>query len=286
MYAYGRRKFGSSRIGEFTKPTTARTSAGAFDTRPITESNLNLRAASRRRVTCSGVPGGGLWPVAFQPMDIAVITGAFTLGGVVIGGGLDWVRASLTARRAAAGERDELIAAIDSACIALMTETLTWRALDTGKLKLRQLAFGMLEAGLPELPAKATPKTSAVDLGYTLVGWLGRGAAKSLRHQTPVALTDTLRSTMWPLRSEISVMAVRLSMTGDEEIKAATVRLGDAAGALIEHITEPDPGYRKRQEELRAAIGQLRRARDAADAPLWRRRRLRRNIRPALPPAA
>src|SRR5438270_516263 len=106
-------------------------------------------------------------------MDTAVITGAFTLGGVVIGGGLDWVRASLAARRAAARERDELIAAIDSACIALMTETLTWRALDT----------------------------------------------------------------------------------------------------------------RKRQEELRAAIGQLRRARDAADAPFWRRRRPRRNIRPALPPA-
>jgi hypothetical protein len=211
-------------------------------------------------------------------MDTAVITGAFTLGGVVIGGGLDWVRASLAARRTAARERDELIAAIDSACIALMTETLTWRALDTGKLKLRQLAFGMLEAGLPELPAKGTPKTSAVDFGYTVVGWLGRGAAISLRHQTPVALTDTLRSIMWPLRFEISVMAVRLSMTGDDDIRAATIRLGDAAGALIEHITEPDSGYRKRQEELRAAIGQLRRARDAADVPLWRRRRLRRNI--------
>jgi hypothetical protein len=219
-------------------------------------------------------------------MDTAVITGAFALGGVVIGGGLDWVRASLAGLRAAARERDELIAAIDAACIALMTETLTWRALDTTKLKLRQLAFGMLEADLPELPASGALKPSVVDIGYILVRWLGRGAAKSLRHQTPVALTDSLRSTMWPLRSEISVMAVRLSMTGDEDIKAATIRLGDATGALIEHITEPDPEYRKRQEELRAAIGQLRRARDAADAPLWRRRRLRRKIRPALPPAA
>jgi len=218
-------------------------------------------------------------------MDSAVVTGAFALGGVVIGGGLDWVRASLAGRRAAARERDELIAAIDSACIALMTETLTWRALDTGKLKLRQLAFGMLEADLPELPAQGARKTSAVDFGYILVRWLGRGAAKSLRHQTPVALTDTLRSTMWPLRSEISVMAVRLSMTSDEDIKAATIRLGDAAAALIEHIAEPDPEYRKRQEELRAAIGQLRRARDAADAPAWQRRRLRRKIRPALPPS-
>jgi len=55
-------------------------------------------------------------------MSTAVITGAFALGGVVIGGGLDWVRASLAARRAAAGQRDELITALDAACIALMTE--------------------------------------------------------------------------------------------------------------------------------------------------------------------
>ena len=225
-------------------------------------------------------------PVAFRPMNPAVITGAFTLGGVVIGGALDWVRASLSGRRAAARERDELIAAIDAACIALMAEALTWRALDTAKLKLRQLAFGMLEAGLPDLPVAGTPKPSVTDIGYTLVGWLGRGTARSLRHQTPVALADSLRSTLWPLRSEISVMAVRLSMTGDENIKAATIRLGDAAGALLEYIAEPDPQYQKRQEELRAAIGELRRARDAARAPLWRRRQLRREIRPALPPAA
>ena len=216
-------------------------------------------------------------------MNGEVITGAFALGGVVVGGGLDWVRAALAARRAAARERDELIAAIDVACLALMAETLTWRALDTGKLKLRQLAFGMLEADLPELPA---PGGKPADIMYTLVRWVGRGAAKSLRHQTPVALTDTLRSVMWPLRSEIAALAVRLSMTGDENIKAATIRLGDAAGALLTHITEPDPQYLKRQEELRASIGQLRRARDAADAPPWRRRQLRQKIRPALPPAA
>jgi len=76
--------------------------------------------------------------------------------------------------------------------------TLTWRALDTTKLKFRQLAFGMPDADLPELPASGAPKPSAVDIGYTIVRWLGRGTAKSLRHQTPVALTDSLRSTVWP----------------------------------------------------------------------------------------
>jgi hypothetical protein len=57
----------------------------------------------------------------------------------VIGGGLYWVRASVAGRRAEAGQRDELIAALDTACIALMTEAVTWRDLDTPKLKLRQL---------------------------------------------------------------------------------------------------------------------------------------------------
>jgi hypothetical protein len=40
--------------------------------------------------------------VPFRSMDGAVITGAFTLGGVVVGGALDWARASIAGRRAAA----------------------------------------------------------------------------------------------------------------------------------------------------------------------------------------
>ena len=213
-------------------------------------------------------------------MDSQVVIGAFTLGGVALGGGLDWVRTSLAARHDAARQRDELIAALDAACVALMAEAQTWRELDTPKLKFRQIAFGMLEAGPPELPAASGPKPSAADIGYALVGWLGKATAKSLRHQAPVALMDNLRSTVMPLRTEIAVLAVRLSMTGDENIKAATVRLSDAAGALLEHATEPGLRYQERQEELRAAIGQLRRARDAADAHLWRRRRLRQRITP------
>ena len=219
-------------------------------------------------------------------MNGEVITGAFALGGVVVGGGLDWIRATLAARRAAAGERDQLIAAIDSACIALMIEAQTWRNLEKPKPRLRQIGFGILEAGPPDLPARGSPPLSAVDFTYRLIGWLGKAAAKGLPHEQPVALADKLRSTVMPLLTEISVLGVRLSMTGDENIKAATVRLSEAAGALLEYIAEPAARYLKRQVELRAAIGQLRRARDAADAPPWRRRQLRQKIRPAIPPAA
>jgi hypothetical protein len=35
--------------------------------------------------------------------------------------------------------------------MALLAEALTWRQLDNPKLKLRQIGFGMLEAGLPDL---------------------------------------------------------------------------------------------------------------------------------------
>lgn len=216
-------------------------------------------------------------------MDAAVVTGAFTLGGVVVGGALDWARASIAARRAAAGQRDQLVSALDAVCIKLLLEVRMWRTLDTPMSKLRQLAFGLL-GEFPELAASASPvtvRTSLSDVGYALVRWVGKGAAKSLPHQAPVAQVDSLRATLLPLLSEITVMCVRLSMAGDDEIKAATTRVGDAAGALVEFITEPAAEYLRREEEIRASIGQLRRARDAADARYWRRRTLRRRIRPA-----
>jgi hypothetical protein len=212
-------------------------------------------------------------------MDSAVTTGAFALGGVALGGALDWVRASLVSKRAEVGQRDELIAALDAACLSLLTEVRSWRTLDTSRSKLRQLTFGMLETGLPELPASRSASLSASDFGYLLVRWVGMGAAKRLQHQTPVALVDTLRRAVMPLLSEVAVLGVRLSMSGDEAIKTATVRVTDAAGALLEHIDEGPAAYVKREEELRAAIGQLRRARDAAAARRWRRRKLRRRIR-------
>jgi hypothetical protein len=235
------------------------------------------------------LPPGGAQPgpeapsaaVAFRSMDTAVAAGAFALGGVVVGGALDWVRASIARRQAAASERDQFVAALDAACIRLMTEARLWRTLDTPMAKLRQLGFGIL-GELPELPAWAssTPlKESLSDVGYGLIRWVGKGAAKSFLHQSPVALAGSLRTTLLPLLSEITVLCVRLSMIGDEGIKTATVRIGEATGAVLEHITEPEARYLKQQEEVQAALGQLRRARDAAGAHWWhhgRRRRKRR----------
>jgi hypothetical protein len=49
-------------------------------------------------------------------MDTAVVTGAFTLGGVVVGAAVEWLRSVGAARKAAAKERDDLFAALSAAC--------------------------------------------------------------------------------------------------------------------------------------------------------------------------
>jgi hypothetical protein len=149
-------------------------------------------------------------------MDTAVVTGAFTLGGVVIGGALEWARGSIADRRKAAAERDQLVAALDAASIRLMTEARLWRGLDTSASKLRQLSFGLL-GELPDLPptsSSAALWASLADLTYTVIRGRGAGVSRSLLHQTPVALTESMRATLLPLLSEISTMAVRLSMVG------------------------------------------------------------------------
>ena len=126
-------------------------------------------------------------------------------------------------------------------------------------------------------PSLGWAGASAIDFVYTLVRWLSRGAAKGIRHQTLVALTDKLRSTVMPIRSEIAVLAIRLSMTGDKNIQAATIRLSDAAGALLEDAAEPDPQYHERQEELRQNWATPPCSRRLRCSP-WQRRRLRGRI--------
>jgi hypothetical protein len=215
-------------------------------------------------------------------MDTAVVTGAFTLGGVVVGGALDWARSSIAARRATSAERDQLVTALDVACLNLITETRLWRTLDRPMSKLLQLSYGLL-GELPDLlpsASSAAVSASLSEIGYSLIRWAGAAAAKSLPHQAPVAQAQSLRVTLLPLQSEITAMTVRLSMIGDEEVKTATLRVSEATGALVDHITEPAAQHGLREEEVRAALGQLRRARDAAHAQLWRRRVLRRKITP------
>jgi hypothetical protein len=169
-------------------------------------------------------------------MQTGVIAGAFALGGVVVGGALDWVRAAIAERRAAAGRRDELVAGLATGCIGLLAEVMAFRSLGTRRSRVKQLWFGLMEAGLPGPGVGA----SAGESTYALMKWLGTGVAKGLRHEAPVDAAETVRRTLLPLRSEIGVMAVRLSMTGDERIQDATARVSDAAGALVEHIDEPD----------------------------------------------
>lgn len=72
-------------------------------------------------------------------------------------------------------------------------------------------------------------------------------------------------------------------MMGDPGLADGADRLGKAAGALIKHIDERDRAWAEREAEVQAAIGELRRARDAANARWWQRRKLRRAVKAGKP---
>jgi hypothetical protein len=200
-------------------------------------------------------------------MDTAVVAGAFALGGVVLGAALNWLRSAAEAHGAASGKRDETFAALGAACIRLMVEARTWRSLDKPASKARQALYGVLES-------EARHPFSVGDDLITVLRQLGASAmVHGLRHQMPVSVAQSLRSELMPLTSEITVLAIRLSMMGGESLKDAADRISDATGSLVENLAARERDYAKREAEVRDAIGQLRRARDAAAARCWYRRR-------------
>ena len=220
-----------------------------------------------------------------MPMDSAVVTGAFTLGGVALGAVLEWARSVLAARHTAA-ERDQLFAGLGSACTRLLVQARMIRNLDRPGTKLKQLTHGLMEG------EARRPVVLSEGLAVAVRQMMASAAANGLSHLSPVSMADRINRDLLPIMSEIAVLAIRLSMTGDEGLKDATTRVTDAAGGLLSGIAEKEPGYLKLEGEMNAAIGQMRRARDAAAAPLWHRRKARRAIleheggAPASPPAA
>lgn len=134
-------------------------------------------------------------------MDGAVITGAFTLGGVAVGGVLEWLLAAGARRASAAAERDELFAALCSACTRLMIEANTWRTLDTRRAKLKQHWFGLVESEVHGPSALASSGSAAA----TFRGLAG-AAATGLRHLSPIALSEGIRSNLMPMLSDVLVL--------------------------------------------------------------------------------
>jgi hypothetical protein len=102
---------------------------------------------------------------------------------------------------------------------------------------------------------------------------MASAAVNGLKHLWPVGVAETIRSDLLPLMSEIAVLAIRLSMTGDTEIKDAAVKISDAVGALAGSLVAKEKEYLRLESEMNAALGELRRARDAAAARRWYRPR-------------
>lgn len=200
-------------------------------------------------------------------MDTAVVTGAFTLGGVAVGAAVEWLRSAGAARRVAAKERDDLFAALSAACARLLIAARTWRSLNTAGAKLRQAAYGVMES------EARRPFVVGDDATAVVRQLMASAAVNGLRHLWPVNVAETMRSDLLPLMSEIAVLAIRMSMTGDQGVKDAAARLGDATGALTGNMVARERDYAKLEADVTAALGQLRRARDAAAARRWYRRR-------------
>ena len=200
-------------------------------------------------------------------MDTAVVAGAFALGGVVLGAGLNWIRSAAEARGAAAGKRDEAFAALTAAAVRLLVEARTWRSLDKSASKARQALYGVMES------EARRPFAIGDDLVAVMRQLLASAAVHGLKHQMPVNVAASIRSELVPLLSEIAVLAVRLSMAGDAGLKDAASRITDATGMLVENLAVRERDYARREAEVREALGELRRARDAAAARRWYRKR-------------
>jgi hypothetical protein len=161
-----------------------------------------------------------------DPVVVAgVVGGAFALGGVVLGGAMNWAAGWDAERRAAAGRRDEAFGALVEVCTRLQSEAMSPETMSPEKR----------EAG---------------------------------------------RERVRGLVSEVMLRTLRLSMVDDEAITDATGRVGDAIASLVRAYGEPGEVRAQRVEALSAALAEVRRARNAAAAPWWRRRRLRRAVSP------
>jgi hypothetical protein len=200
-------------------------------------------------------------------MDTAVVTGAFTLGGVALGTALNWLNSAVEGRRTAARERDELVVAMGAACAQLLAEAHTWRVLDRPGSKLRQAAYGVLES------EARRPFAVGDDVTAVARQLMASAAVNGLRYLFPVGVAERLRAVLLPLMSEIGVLAIRLSMTRDAELTAASVRITAAVGSLVENLAARERDHAKREAELNAALGELRQARDAVMSRRWHKRR-------------
>lgn len=165
--------------------------------------------------------------VAFRAMDTVVATGAFPLGGVLLGAGLNWLREVGLRRRAAGAQLDETFTALGAACLRLLTETNIIRHLGTRGVGARQFVYGLMESEARQ-PFSPKPGEDWVPEARRA---LAAAVVNGLRYTSPMYAIDSLRSNLLPIRSEIAVLAIRLSMSGDKRVKAATERLSDAAGA-------------------------------------------------------
>ena len=91
----------------------------------------------------------------------------------------------------------------------------------------------------------------------------------------PGSMSEQMRARLLPVLAEVTILSTRLSMHGDVPLREASQRIAGAAGSLLEHAFDKD-GHDEHEDEMKAALKQLRNARDLAAIGWWHWRELRR----------
>ncbi|MGO8892381.1 MAG: hypothetical protein ACLP8X_01795 [Streptosporangiaceae bacterium] len=157
-------------------------------------------------------------------MGIAIIAGVFTLAGVALATGLEWLRSGLAARRAARLRREELVVDAAHACIQLLTDLHKWR----------QRGQGMAR--------------------YHLESLFYRAYAKAIRRE----LTASFAAVEEILLSPSLPRSIRAVPAGARPDAAPGRRLLDAIEALAGFsLTEPENVWETRQQEVFDAFGEF-----------------------------
>jgi hypothetical protein len=167
-------------------------------------------------------------------VDDAIVAGAFALGGVALGGALEWLRSSVTSRQLNAQQRDYQFAALGTACTQLL-------------LQIRMLRQSQLARIIPgntaeQLRTKLLPVLAEITLLGTQLSMQSDEHLRVSSRRVNIAAASLLEHTF----DKDGLSA------SEDELQAALARLRDARDHSATNVWR----FRKRRE-LRTVMQEL-----------------------------
>ena len=187
-------------------------------------------------------------------LDIALITGGFTIGAVIVTFGGNAVAGWLKDRRATRDARDQAIAEVLAAAMDLVLAVASLRVAYQHRTALRERML-IAAAVLPDLSAvsswRALTDISVVRPMLRTVGMLAREQDTAKR-----TLALDYAATVVPRTNRFFAAVTALTLAPDKELAGAARKLADAGGALLEVAgagkRKLDPARNRFEQELGA----------------------------------